>query len=158
MLTSATKFVWRLMLPTCAFLFVGVPLESYVRGMEGYLTIDGDWRNLIFAHLFGEAAACFYCITVLLECLLVLTRPHVRSHPRIPVTPITMAAVVLTALLVVAYVYIRLVSDVDIYHASALLIVGMIATILIFAVVHIIDFVFSDAVSTPPPGGATAAG
>lgn len=155
MLGQAGTIVVRLIVPLAAFLFVGVPLESYVRGLDGLFTVSGDVLSLITHHMITEAAVCFYCITVLLECIVIVTRPHIRTQTNLPVTPIISIATTMSLILAVSYVSIRRVvedneSNFDIGTTEVALFLAAVITVSLFIFVHVIDYIFSDAVSVTP--------
>lgn len=149
----ASRLFGHLIVPVGAFLFIGVPLETYIRGMDGLISTRADAQTLIREHLFLEAAACFYCITALLEGVIILTRPHIRSRPGIPVTPAIWVSVILGVILAAAYIYIRMhhqTGDLRVGAVTTLLWVMIAITTVIFGGVHFADFLASSEVAPRP--------
>lgn len=160
-MSAVIAIITRLALPLIAFLFIGVPLESYVRGLSGFLSIDKNAVQLMANHMFIEAAACFYCITVLLECVLIMTRPHVRSNPRINTGIFNWACSIICMISVVSYTSIRYQiteKSLNSVHAEILLSILLILTIFITTIIHIIDYMCSEGISSTPSTTDRASG
>jgi drug/metabolite transporter (DMT)-like permease len=154
------RIAFQLLLPVLAFLFIGVPLETYIRSLDGVFSTSESAAHIAREHLFFEAAACFYCITVLLEVIVILSRPHIRGRPNFPVSTINNIALFLAVLLVAAYVYIRLYntgSHFDAQAATLFLVAMIIATTIIAIWVHVADY-FSSSEVAPRPSSRTRTG
>lgn len=139
------------LMPVIFFLFIGVPLETHIRGLDGFFSTSQDVGILVRQHLFFEAAACFYCITILLEVVVILSRPHLRSREKVPVAPITWISVVLGVILTAAYIHIRANGESGtLENAQPFLIVMILTTTIIALGVHAVDHLSSSEVAPRP--------
>jgi hypothetical protein len=141
------RFLLRLTLPLFSFTFLAVPLESYIQAIDGVFNINLKPVDMLCDSLFFHAAACFYCITVLFECVVILSRPHMRNSD-VPITDMQYITLVVSALLVAAYIYItRNVIDGSINKIATVwfLSVAIVLTCIFSFLLHYIDYKFSEA-------------
>jgi hypothetical protein len=154
----AGRFAFKLVFPILAFLFIGIPIETYVRGLDGVFSTQSDFYGLVTQHLFFEAAACFYCITALFEAVLILTRPHLRGRAGLPITGVLCGSLLLGVISTAAYIYIRVASAsdaIDSAGATSFLVGLIVATTVVFAGVHVADYLSSSEVAPRPRNGRT---
>lgn len=144
------RVLFHILVPVLAFLFLGVPLETYVRALDGIFSSSQEVGTLINEHLFIEAAAAFYCITVLLEAVVILSRPHMASHSKIPTSRLMIASLVIAMLLTASYVLIRthrVLADLDPQATKSVLIIAICVTSALAITVHVLDYLSSSEVS-----------
>lgn len=70
----------RVLIPLAIFMVGAVPLETWIQSLPQIIDANGHAYDAFVNSVFLKAAACIYSVTVLLECGVVLARPHMKME------------------------------------------------------------------------------